>query len=79
MTDSRQRVDERLRQLDRMLTNTMHIAVVKFVSLNNWLFAVGNCWPGGRPMPRQHVHENDRTGSDKLHFSRCVSECDDEV
>ena len=79
MAGSGQSVDERLRPLDKMLTDTMHIAVVKFVALNNRLFTIGICWPGGHPVPRQHVHENDRTGSDKSYFGRCVPECDDEV
>ena len=79
MAGSDQSVDERHRQLDKMLADTMHIAFVKFVALNNRLFGVGVCWSQGRPVPCQQDQENDRTGSDKSLFSRCVLECDDEV
>ena len=79
MAVSDQSVDERLRQLDKVLTDTLHIAVVKFLALNNRLFTIGICWPGGRPVLCQYDLEEDRTGSDKSHFTCCVSECDDEV
>ena len=54
MTGSEQSEDELVWQLDAILEDTMHEAVVKFAALNNRLFVMSIDWSDSPPDSSQH-------------------------